>query len=330
MRKFHPTFAPLLLTLVCRKWRAVAHATPRLWHRVLVLWHCAFTSRVTFQSFLTALDQWFQRSQDLTLTVRIDCESDYYPSGSESESSDGGLSEDSNPGYARMTSAEFLSVIHRHTARFRIVSVNAGLARKLFPSKLPVPSLTRLVLMPTDGPEVPNIGSFDGIAGIRHLVLDDWEPSFFHEHRLLQGLRILDLGTAPAADMMANILQLWTSLTTLRVSGAGFLSPPQSKLGVVRHEALASLAWLFYSHSPPSFTSFELPALRSVTVGLATRTTTIDLSGFFAMLSRSSCTLDKFKVRSSTKGFSLPEAQVQELLTVAKVVHVNDQTFTRP
>ncbi|PPQ68869.1 hypothetical protein CVT24_007678 [Panaeolus cyanescens] len=76
------TECPLLLTLVCRKWRAAALSTPRLWTKL----HIAFQSSVTPECYdprrlsdqrwkprLAGIKQWMSRSGDLPLSLSLKC-----------------------------------------------------------------------------------------------------------------------------------------------------------------------------------------------------------------------------------------------------------------
>ncbi|KII85593.1 hypothetical protein PLICRDRAFT_116136, partial [Plicaturopsis crispa FD-325 SS-3] len=59
----HSDTAPLLLTLVCRKWRAIALSTPRLWASICV--------GLTDDTGPTKVEQWLGRAGSLPLEITI-------------------------------------------------------------------------------------------------------------------------------------------------------------------------------------------------------------------------------------------------------------------
>ncbi|KAG2369800.1 hypothetical protein BDR07DRAFT_541679 [Suillus spraguei] len=64
--------APLLFTMICRRWRQVAIGFPRLWCRLrLEVWD------TDWQKLAVCCDSWLQRTRGCPLSLRLDCHNDW-------------------------------------------------------------------------------------------------------------------------------------------------------------------------------------------------------------------------------------------------------------
>ncbi|KIJ64721.1 hypothetical protein HYDPIDRAFT_28088 [Hydnomerulius pinastri MD-312] len=336
-----PLVAPLLLMLVCLKWREVAHDTPHLWHRILIPMRRDPTTVPEIVPFVNALQKWLRRSKNLPLTIRIQDRSSHFEEP-ESDLSECNYSSDDfdYEGYhhrvenrVNVAWEEIFPVIHDHFSRFSRISVDKDLAPLLFPpyTSQQTPALKELVLTDQSGGLLDHSDDPLHIIGtvkrVRHLVLDTYIDGFFRRrHRVFKKLKCLSLMHPPNTDEIIKVLGRCSSLLFLRLGDSWTYH--SSMPDIFRHDALTILIAGSESQGTSMdnlFDRLELPGLHTMVL-LHPEPLVKTCSSVIAMLKRSSCTLGLFKV-IDTPGLVIPEESLRELLTVAEMVQVN---FEKP
>ncbi|KAJ7241326.1 hypothetical protein B0H12DRAFT_1237051 [Mycena haematopus] len=269
----HPSVAPLLLTQICRDWRALAFCTPELWDTI---------SEIEFdldRRAETVVETWFSRAGTRPLSLGI-----IYPENLES--------------------ARLESVILKHASRLQ--SLDVMTSSEIFSGFVgiqPFPMLNNLELTYLEGlyddldaGDIQLFGS-DGAPSLRHLSLETVPPSAL----IMPWAQLTKMTfTLISLSECLNALRWATSLFEFYRHGPEFDGQSGSEQLSVRHSSLNILSVSTSNGDEDVLQFLVLPALQKFELGdrftIYARDMDTDIVPF---LSRISGTLRTFHVGMS-------------------------------
>ncbi|KAF7346683.1 F-box domain-containing protein [Mycena sanguinolenta] len=232
--------APLLLTRICRDWRALAFSTPALWDTISEI------ELGVHPGEEAAIERWFSRAGTRPLSLEIDCPES-------------------------LGSACLESVILQHASQLQCLTLmtNPKVLRD-FTTVQSFPILHNLMVACSDGDDNESHIQLFGIHGapaLRHLSLDNMLPSM----TIMPWAQLtkLTLSALPLWECL-NALRWATSLHEFRRQGTSEEEERStSELSSVNHSSLISLAISIFGEDedilplliPPRLQRFDLGGL---------------------------------------------------------------------